>query len=146
MLRKLKTALRWLLALVMVSAGVLHFVAEPMFTQIVPPQLPWPRMLVWVSGAFEIVLGLALLPPGSRRLAGFGLVALFIAVFPANLYMAIVNPPLHHLPAGVAQPSSLALWLRLPFQLVLIAWALWVSTPPKRPGSAVQARDRLFRR
>ena len=64
----------------------------------------------------------------------FGLVALYVAVFPANIYMAI-----HHLPLGDYQPSSFALWARLPFQLVFIAWALWAGkTPPRAPETKPQ--------
>jgi uncharacterized membrane protein len=111
----------------MVSVGILHFVAEPFFTQIVPPQLPAPRLLVWISGVFEIALGLGLLPRSTRRLAGYGLVALFIAVVPANIYMAAANVQLQGMPEWFRQPPQLALWLRLPFQLVFIAWAWWTS-------------------
>lgn len=123
----LRAALRWLLVAIMVTMGILHFVAEPIFTQIVPPQLPEPRLLVWISGVFEIALGLALIPEQTRRWAGYGLVALYVAVFPANIYMAVSHVPIHGLPDGFSQPSPLGLWLRLPFQIVLIAWALWVS-------------------
>jgi uncharacterized membrane protein len=124
-----KLVLRYLLALLMVSAGVLHFVAAHIFVQIVPPSLPAPMALVWISGVCEIALGSMLIPPRTRRLAGYGLVALYIAVFPANVYMAIANVQLHDTPSWLSQPSQLGLWLRLPMQLVLIAWALWVSQP-----------------
>jgi uncharacterized membrane protein len=126
-----RTAFRWLLVLIMFSAGVLHFVAENFFTQIIPPQLPSPRLLVWISGVAEIGLALALVPERTRRWAGYGLVALYIAVFPANIYMAVSNVRLHDMPPWFKQPSPLGLWLRLPFQLVLIAWALWVSKPAR---------------
>ena len=109
----------------MIVLGVLHFVAADAFAQIIPPQLPWRYGLVWISGVFEILLGLALVPEQTRRLAGWGLVALYIAVFPANIYMAVANVRIRNL-----DPISPALlWGRLPFQFVLIAWALWVSKP-----------------
>ena len=123
----MRDVLRWLLGLVMVSVGILHFTADDLFVQIVPPHFPSPYVLVWLSGLIEARLGVALQLPVTRRRAGFGLVALYVAVFPANVYMTLANVQLHGLPSYLAQPSPLALWLRLPFQLVFIAWALWVS-------------------
>jgi uncharacterized membrane protein len=126
---RVRAGFRLALSLLMVSAGILHFVAEKFFLQIVPPQLPAARLLVWISGVIEIALGVSLWPERTRRLAGYGLVALYIAVFPANIYMAVANVQLRDMPAWFEQPLPAALWLRLPFQLVLIAWALWVSKP-----------------
>jgi uncharacterized membrane protein len=126
-----RTGFRWLLVILMFSGGVLHFVAESFFVQIVPPQLPAPRLLVWISGVAEMALALALIPMRTRRLAGYGLVALLVAVFPANIYMAVANVQLHDMPSWFHQPSALGLWLRLPLQLVFIAWALWVSKPSR---------------
>ena len=80
----------------------------------------------------EIALGLLLWPARTRRWAGYALVALYIAVFPANIYMAVANVQLRDMPEWFTQPSPLALWLRLPLQLVFIAWALWVSKPSTR--------------
>jgi uncharacterized membrane protein len=115
----------------MIAVGILHFVAEDFFTQIVPPVLPAPRLLVWISGAAEIALGAGLIPASTRRRSGYGLVLLFIAVFPANIYMAVSEPRLQRMPSWFEQPSPLQLWLRLPLQLVFIAWALWVSKPAR---------------
>lgn len=114
--------MRLLLAVVMVGIGVLHFVDPDPFIAIMPPYLPSPRALVLLSGFFEIAGGLGLLWKRVRRAAGLGLVALYIAVFPANLHMA-----LHHLSLGPTTPPAWALWARLPLQLVLIFWALRVS-------------------
>src|SRR6185436_7420011 len=116
--------LRTALALVMVGIGVLHFVAADLFVQIIPPPLVARYVLVWLSGVIEIGLGLALLAPRTRRLAGFGLVALYVAVFPANIYMAVANVQVRGLPEWLPQPSAGALWARLPLQFVFIAWAL----------------------
>jgi uncharacterized membrane protein len=135
MLSAVRVALRYLLALTMITAGVLHFVAESSFTRIVPPYLPAARLLVWISGVAEIVLGVGLIPARTRRWSGYGLVALYIAVFPANLYMAMNHVELEGLPS-----SPLALWVRLPFQLVLIGWALWTSAPAVSDGA--RARER----
>jgi uncharacterized membrane protein len=115
----------------MFLGGVLHFVAENFFTQIVPPQLPFPRLLVWISGIAEMGLALGLIPERTRSWAGYGLVALFIAVFPANIYMAVSNVQLHDMPPWFHQPSPTGLWLRLPLQFVFIAWAWWVSRPAR---------------
>ena len=121
---RLKPALRLLLAVAMVAVGVLHFVHPAGFVRIVPPYLPAPLALVLISGAAEILGGLGLLIPRTRRLAAFGLIALYVAVFPANVHMA-----LHQLPLGDAPASPLVLWLRLPFQALFIAWAYWLSRP-----------------
>jgi uncharacterized membrane protein len=109
----------------MVAIGVLHFTATDAFARIVPPQLPWPEALVWISGVFEILLGLALIPESTRRLAGWGLVALYLAVFPANVYMAVANVRI----GGLPPVPPAVLWARLPLQVGLVALALWVSKP-----------------
>ena len=127
-----RTVLRYVLAVFMMTAGVLHFVADYLFVQIVPPFLPWAYPIVWISGVIEFALGAALLVPKYRRLASLGLVALFIAVFPANIYMAVANVQVHDLPSGVHQPSETSLWLRLPLQFLLILWAYRVGRDDKR--------------
>jgi uncharacterized membrane protein len=134
-----RRALRYLLSAMMTGIGLLHFVVDDIFVQIIPPSFPAPYVLVWVSGVIEVALGVALLMPRTRRAAGFGLVALYIAVFPANIYMAVANVQLHGLPAWAEQPPQTALWARLPFQLVLIAWALWVAeiVRARRPSESV---------
>src|SRR5882757_9206006 len=88
-----KTVLRWILTVLMTVIGVMHFVKPEGFVAIVPAQLPAPLLLVQVSGVAEIAGGLGLILPQTRRLAAWGLIALFIAVFPANVNMAV-----HHLP------------------------------------------------
>jgi uncharacterized membrane protein len=126
-MRRLKTALRLLLAVAMVVVGVLHFVNPGGFVRIVPAYLPAPLALVLISGAAEILGGLGLLIPRTRRLAAWGLIALYLAVFPANLNMA-----LHHIPLGdapIAPDQVWLLWLRLPFQALFIAWAYWLTRP-----------------
>jgi uncharacterized membrane protein len=108
--------LRLGLALLFVSAGLLHFIRPETFLRIVPPVLPAPRLLVLLSGVAEVAGGLGLLLPATRRLAGWGLLALLVAVFPANVYMVGLADELH-LPAWV-------LWARLPLQPLLM-WAVW---------------------
>lgn len=126
---KLKTPLRWLMSALLVLIGILHFVAPTGFAAIVPRYLPAPVLLVYLSGACEILGGVGLQVPRARRLAAWGLIALFVAVFPANINMA-VN---HIAPEGLALPTW-ALWGRLPFQAVLIAWAWWVARPESDAG------------
>jgi uncharacterized membrane protein len=105
---------RYTLALLFVGAGVMHFLRPATYLAIMPPVLPAPLALVYVSGIFEILGGLGLLPARTRRLAGWGLLALLVAVFPANVYMALVHEQLH-IPGWVA-------WGRLPLQLPLLWW------------------------
>lgn len=124
-------AARLLLAAIMVSAGVLHFVRPSGFVKIVPAVFPAPYLLVLVSGAFEILGGLGLLYRPTRRFASHGLIALFVAVFPANINMAVNDIQ----PADMHVPESL-LWLRLPLQALLIVWAWWVGRGPARSNSA----------
>ncbi len=112
------------LALVMVVAGTLHFVATDAYVAIMPDYLPLHRELVYLSGVFELVFGLGLLFRGTRGLSGILLILLFIAVLPANINMAVQNIQ----PAGYHIPAVL-LWARLPLQLVLIYWAWRVSRP-----------------
>jgi uncharacterized membrane protein len=111
-----------------VGAGVLHFRSPEFYLRIMPPYIPWHVAMVQVSGAFEILGGLGLLIPSTRRAAAWGLVALLIAVFPANLYMA-TNP----IETGAASMAPLLRWGRLPVQLLLIWWVLWCTRPRSVP-------------
>jgi uncharacterized membrane protein len=122
-----KRLLLWLLAVFFVTAGVTHFAAPSFYAHMVPPYLPWPLGLVYVSGACEIALGLLVLVPRTRRLAAWGLVLLLVAVFPANVHMAVNDVGFVDAPGWLAQPTRLQLWLRLPLQLVLVAWAWWYT-------------------
>lgn len=121
-MRLARYVLRLVLAAAMVFVGVLHFVRPEPFVAIVPRALPAPLALVLISGAAEIAGGVGLLVPRTRRAASIGLVALYLAVLPANVNMAVNDLPLD----GKPMPR-VALWLRLPFQLVLVGWALWVG-------------------
>jgi len=132
--RVVKQAARVLLALAMASIGVLHFLAPSGFVKIVPKMLPAPLTLVYVSGFFEILGGLGLLWPRTRRLAGWGLIALFVAVFPANINMAVNDIQ----PEGMTIPEW-AMWLRLPFQVLFIAWAWWCSRDGAAPANEAPA-------
>ena len=126
-MKMVKNALGFLLAFLMIGAGILHFKDPLPFVKIVPDFLPYPLALVYISGFFEILGGGGLLVPSARRYAAWGLVALYIAVFPANIHMAV-----HHLPFGDGPTPDWILWARLPLQLVLIFWAGWYTRDPKR--------------
>ncbi len=105
------------LAAVFVAAGLMHFAAPQFFDRIVPPGLPMPaRTATLISGAAELAGGLGLLHPATRSAARWGLLALLLAVFPANVYMA-QRPQDFGVPAWVA-------WARLPLQPLLM-WAVW---------------------
>jgi uncharacterized membrane protein len=119
----LKLAALLLLSITMVSVGVLHFARLKPFVRIVPNYLPAPVALVYISGFFEILGGVGLLIPATRVWAAWGLISLYIAVFPANIYMLTNNISLNP-----KKPiPRWALWARLPFQFVFIAWAYWFT-------------------
>ena len=103
-------------------AGVGHFSNAEFFVAIMPPYLPWHLEIVYVSGVFEIAGGLGVLLGATRRWAGYGLLALLVAVYPANIHMAM-NPELF------PDITATALYGRLPLQFVF-AWCVWWSTRP----------------
>lgn len=104
------------MAALYVLAGLNHFRVPRMYTRIIPPSFPAPQLLNYISGAAEVLLGIGLCIPGVTPLAAWGIIALLIAVFPANVYM------LTNAKAGMGMPQWL-LWLRLPLQAVLAYWA-----------------------
>jgi uncharacterized membrane protein len=117
-----------LMAGLYVLAGLNHFREPEFYLKMMPPYLPAHAALVFLSGVAEVGLAAALLVPPLRPWAAWGLIALLIAVFPANLHVAIYNIAL----LG-AEGAGWINWARLPLQLVLIAWA-WCYT--KMPASA----------
>ncbi|MBP7284812.1 MAG: DoxX-like family protein [Leptospiraceae bacterium] len=117
---EIKIILLYIMALLFISAGTMHFTKTVFFLKIVPPFLPWRKALVYISGVAEILLGIGLVPEATRSLAAWGLVALLIAVFPANIYHFTSKG------AGMKIPTWL-LAVRLPIQFVLIAWAWWYT-------------------
>jgi uncharacterized membrane protein len=120
----LRRSFRAPFAMIFVVAGAVHFARPSGFVAIVPPYLPAPLLLVYVSGGCEVALGLLLLVPRFSRFAAWGLVLLLIAVFPANVQMALhpgVNPAW----------TPFLRWARLPAQGLLIAWALAYARAPE---------------
>ena len=107
---------KWLFSVLFVVAGISHFLRPGVYMQIVPPMLPYPKLIVQISGAMEIFLGLLLLIPAWTQLAAWGLIALLVAVFPANVFMTMHPDRFARIPLWL-------LWVRLPLQGLLIAWA-----------------------
>ncbi len=120
----LRTGCLALLALLFIVAGINHFASPDFYLKIMPPYLPWPLALVYVSGFFEVLGGIGLAVPRLRRAAGWGLIALLIAVFPANLHMVVHADDFPAIPYW-------ALVARLPLQGLLIAWVWWVAVRPR---------------
>ena len=131
----LRAGLRWVLAVFFLGAGANHFRSPPIYLGMMPPWLPWPEAMNVVSGAAEILGGVGLIWPAAwtwpwtdaaaggrlRRWAGWGLLALLGAIFPANLQVAMQGK----MPGFDLSPT--VLWARLPFQAVFMAWVWWVA-------------------
>jgi uncharacterized membrane protein len=130
-MRMLKLLLKYSLGLLFILGGLYHFINPALYLRMMPPYLPWHLFLVYLSGFFETALGSLLFAPRYTRLAAWGLIALLVAVFPANVQMAINPQQFPEIP-------PYALWLRLPLQAVLIAWAYTLT----RSSSGSDERDR----
>ena len=115
----LRTGCIALLALLIVAAGVNHFVSPGVYMKIMPEYLPWPLALIYVLGFFEVLGGVGLAVPRLRRAAEWGLIALLVAVFPANVDML----------TNADQFPAIPYWalVGLPLQGVLIAWGWWAA-------------------
>ena len=113
----------YLMSLFYINIGIKHFVEPEWFMPIMPPYLPLHLELIYISGGFEIILGLMLLFKKTRFLAAWGLILLLIAVYPANIYLAF------NVDAQKEMNIShfLASWVRLPLQFVFIGLAYWHS-------------------
>ncbi|KAA1261460.1 hypothetical protein LF1_40100 [Rubripirellula obstinata] len=123
-----------LLSVLFIVAGVNHFVSPEVYLMIMPPYLPWPLALVYLSGFFEVVGGVGVAIPGLRRAAGWGLIALLVAVLPANVHMLTHADQFPDIP-------YLALVVRLPLQALLIAWVWWVTV--KQRDDCPQMENKL---
>lgn len=118
-----KRLLLFLMAAFYVGAGVMHLVRPEFYRPMMPPYLPWHDALILLSGLAEIALGIAVLIPPLRVAAAWGIILLLIAVFPANLHIALHNVPVF----GASEGAGAMNWVRLPFQGVLILWARWYT-------------------
>jgi uncharacterized membrane protein len=119
-----KTFFRWVLSAFMLATGIGHFLLADEFIRMVPTWLPEPALLVAVSGVAEIAGAIGLQIRPVRRFAAWGLILLYIAVFPANVHMAM-----QHLSPVRMPMSPTMLWARLPFQALLVVWAWWNTRP-----------------
>ena len=109
-----------IMSLFYIMAGTNHFINPDWYVRIVPSILPFKTAIVYISGILEIILGSLLIFPKTRFIAGWGLIILLVAVYPANIYVALTN--------GEAMDiTPLIAWGRLPFQFVLIGLAYWHS-------------------
>ena len=108
-----------------VIAGILHFIVPELYVQIIPPILPAPLALVYLSGVAEIAVGIGVLIPRTRAYAAWATIALLVAIFPANVYMATSMVVVEGIGGG--DPSAANRWGRLPLQGVLILWAYWYT-------------------
>ena len=104
----------------MIAAGVNHFVNPEFYLKIVPQALPAPDALVYGSGVAEILGALGTMHPRTRRASGWFLIATLVAVYPANIYMAL-NP------SRFSSIPQWALWARLPLQFLFVYW-VWLAT------------------
>lgn len=126
MTRSIKLAFVYFFAFFFVAAGILHFVKVDAFAAIVPPLLPFPKLIVWVTGLMEIGMGVMLLCPHFRPRVGVLLGLFLLAVLPANIYMAMAG-----IPFGDSAASPAALWGRVAFQFPLITVIFWCTRAPK---------------
>ncbi len=120
---QIKSISKYLLAIFMMGAGTMHVVNPEIYLKIMPPYLPLHKELVLLSGVFEILLGVLLLFPRCTHLSAWGIIALLIAVFPANLYL--------YQHQDILPASPVVHLLRLPLQGLFILWAYWHTRPAK---------------
>ena len=118
----MRTAMRWLLAAGLLFTGTMHFIALDAFRMLVPPWLPAPDLIVWSTGVAEIAFAVLLvLPMRSRAGVGYALAIFLLLIWPGNIYQALSGVDTFGLDSDAAR------WVRLPFQPLLILWALWVT-------------------
>ena len=122
MIKIFKSITIYSLSILYVVVGVKHFTHLDFFLVIVPPYLPYPELLVYVSGFFEILFGVLLIPKKTRKYAALGFILLLIAVFPANIHL--FNSEIAQNSYGISRHFAL---IRLPFQIPLIVIAYWHS-------------------
>ena len=130
-LESFKANARAATGLTFIFTGITHFLMPEKYLSMMPPFLPAPEFLIYLSGVFEILGGVGLFFARSKRFAATGLILLLLAVFPANIYVALANVQL-----GGFMSSAVYQWIRLPMQFVLIFWIWWCAE--------FNARRRIF--
>ena len=118
----IKTVALWFCAASYIAVGIQHFTNPDLFVLIVPAYLPEPLLLVHISGVAEILGGVGLLWRKTRRAAAWGILALLVAVYPANINMLVNDIYLPDMPQ-----ERWMLWARMPMQFVFAAWVIWVG-------------------
>ncbi len=123
------------MVIAMAFAGISHLLMPTPFVQHLPTWVPMREELIFITGLLEIALGAALLLRRPlQRLAGFALAGYLVAVFPSNIYVAVADVEVD------GQPGGAYAWLRLPFQLLFIAWALWSTRDTESSTSGATTR------
>ena len=110
-----------------INVGIDHFINPDFYLSIMPPAFPLHLEAVYISGLFEVLGGLGVLIPRLRKFSGWGLIALLIAVYPANIYMALTPEAFPDVPLS-------ALYIRLVFQFIFFYWAYLVTRPVYNPS------------
>jgi uncharacterized membrane protein len=126
-MNRVKRVLLWVMGIFYIVGGIAHFTNTAFYLPMMPPYLPWHRELIYLSGVAELALGIAVLVSRLRQRAAWAIIWLLIAVFPANIHIALHNVPL----SGAHEGAGIWNWVRLPFQAVLIAWAWWYTRPER---------------
>ena len=121
-LEKYKTLTIFVMGVMYVFIGIKLFTDPQYFLDIVPPQLPSKLFLVYLTGLIEVVGGVAILAPKTRKVGAYLLIFLLISVFPANIYLYVSETPQSLL--GISEADAL---IRMPFQIPLILLAYWHS-------------------
>ena len=134
--KKAKTFLRWCIAAFFISVGVHHFIDPAPYLAIVPPYLTQPLLLVHISGLFEVLGGAGLCLATTRKVAAWGLIALLVAVYPANIHMLVNEVYLPDMPR-----EKWLLWIRMPLQFVLAAAVLWTGEVWRHGRSSDQIEE-----
>ena len=112
----------YVMSFMYIFIGTRHFLDPQYFLYIVPPQLPFKLFLVYLTGLIEVVGGVAILSPKSRKAGAYLLIFLLVSVFPANIYLYLSETPQNLL--GISEADAL---IRMPFQIPLILLAYWHS-------------------
>lgn len=112
--------------LTFIFAGVSHFLMPDTFMKLMPPFIPFPLAMVYISGVFEILGGIGLIVPKTKRAASYGLILLLLAVYPANIYVAVENIQL-----GGFMSNAFYQWFRVVLQIPLIIWVWWTARGEK---------------
>ena len=115
------------LAAFFINVGIDHFINPDFYLSIMPPAFPLHLEAVYISGLFEVLGGLGVLIPRLRKFSGWGLIALLIAVYPANIYMALT-------PEAFPDVPLYTLYIRLVFQFIFFYWAYLVTRPVYNPS------------